>query len=606
MIYSHLFRRAALLVLTAALIGAMACGDDPDPTATSEPAGGGDPTATSEPGGDATATSEPTGGGDVPDPDNPAGTIEVAVFDVAPGVGMPSSQAPVESMQYWNVGDGLFYATNEDPRTGKLAETWEVASDFSYVDIDIRQGVQFHNHRGDFGELTAEDIAWTLNDSNATTNPGSIHGQAGDFAALFGEAEVLDDYKVRIPFVEFDIRWDAHFLNEAAQSTAFFSKAAFDQNGVDWMRENIVSTGPFQVAEWIENDHATLEKVPYDHWWRDAQIETLRFIEVPEESSRVAMLSTGEVDISADVPFKDIPGLTDTGFVADSIAERGTIHSIIWSGNLWEKTHARTGEELERGTYAADFAWIGDPDDEADMEEAKNVRTAMSMAIDRNLLIDAVLDGFGVPASTEYVDVEADYYQDRWDNEYNADMATQLMETSEWPDGAFTVGIWTGGELAGTNGQINDAVAAMWLNLWPQMDLQVFKSAYAIIRPGLVARTNTIPYAGDCDEGATTIPFDWPHGLTETSLTRGGFGCGIEIPQIAETYLQVASEPDIAERMRLNTELVDFLQEQQLITGTVQVPNLTLYNPKSIESWEGYPGIFPSSNGYVNIVPASR
>jgi len=27
----------------------------------------------------------------------------------------------------------------------------------------------------------------------------------------------------------------------------------------------------------------------------------------------------------------------------------------------------------------------------------------------------------------------------------------------------------------------------------------VFKSAYAVIRPSLVGRTNTIPYAGDCD-----------------------------------------------------------------------------------------------------------
>ena len=70
----------------------------------------------------------------------------------------------------------------------------------------------------------------------------------------------------------------------------------------------------------------------------------------------------------------------------------------------------------------------------------------------------------------------------------------------------------------------------MWLALWPDIDIQVFKSAYSIIRPGLVGRTNTIPYAGDCDEGSTTIPFDWPHGLTETSRTRGGFGCGIEIP----------------------------------------------------------------------------
>ena len=43
-----------------------------------------------------------------PAPINPAGTLSIAVFNVGPGVGLGSSQAPVEAMQYWGVGEGLF------------------------------------------------------------------------------------------------------------------------------------------------------------------------------------------------------------------------------------------------------------------------------------------------------------------------------------------------------------------------------------------------------------------------------------------------------------------------------------------------------------------
>ena len=127
------------------------------------------------------------------------------------------------------------------------------------------------------------------------------------------------------------------------------------------------------------------------------------------------------------------------------------------------------------------------------------------------------------------------------------------------------------------------------------------KSAYSVIRPGLVGRTNTIPYAGDCDEGSTTIPFDWPHGSTETSITRGGFGCGIEIPKIAETFDKVSAESDAAKRFEYNEEMVDYLYDQMIFAGTVQVPTLVVYNPNSISGWLGTPSMFATMNEFEYI-----
>lgn len=517
-------------------------------------------------------------------------------------------------MQYWGVGEGLFAVDADGNTVNKLATGWDLASDLSAVTITLRSDVRFHSRDGnDFGMFSADDVVFTMNDSNANTNPTSIHGQAGDFAALFGETTKIDANTVRIPFETFDLRWDGNFLNEQAQGTAFFSQKAFNDMGESWMNENIVSTGPFMVEEWVQDDRAVLKKVDYDHWFKNANIETLRFIEVPEPSTRVALLRTGEVDIADQVPLKDIKVLADDGFAAESVTRAGRVHQVIFSGNYWEENHAATGEPLNRtgsGYCVHDLPWVGcniEGKQPGDMEEARDVRWALSKAIDRDLIVETILDGFGAPASLEYVDTTAAYFQDRWLIPYDPDGALEHMNNTAWPDAKFPIGIWTGGELggsSGTNAEINDAVAGMWKALWPDMDVQVFKSAYSIIRPSLVGRTNTIPYGGDCDEGATTIPFDWPHGLTETSFTRGGFGCGIEIPRIAEAFTAVSNETDLQARIQLNTDLVDYLYDQQIFAGTVQVPTFVVYNPNSIAEWEGTPSSFTTMNEFEAIVLA--
>ncbi len=549
-----------------------------------------------------------------PQPKNEYGEISVAVFNIAPGVGLGSAQAPVEAMQYWGVGEGLFAVDNDGRTVGKLATDWELAADLSIATVTLREDVVFHDG---YGSFSADDVVFTMNDGNSNTNSTSIHGQAGDFAAIFEETTKIDDYTVQFNFTDggFDPRWNGNFLNEQAQGTAFFSKAAFDQNGADWLRENIVSTGPFEVVEWIQDDRAVLSAVDYDHWFATPEIQTLRFTEVPEPSTRVAFLRTGDVDIAEAVPLKDIRPLVESGFKAESITRSGRVHQIIFSGNYWEDTHARTGEPLDRtgsGYCVHDIPWVGCniPGKQAgDMEEAREVRWALAKAIDRELLVETILDGFGTVGSIEYVDTTADYFDDRWLIPYNPEEALAHMAGTAWPTGRFPIGIWTGGELggsSGTNAEINDAVAGMWKELWPDMDLQVFKSAYSIIRPSLVGRTNTIPYAGDCDEGSTAIPFDWPHGLTETSLTRGGFGCGIEIPEIASTFQKVAVESDLAERVSLNSALVDYLYDQMIFAGTVQVPVLTVYNPNSIAEWVGTSSAFAGSNEFEHIKLVQR
>ena len=132
--------------------------------------------------------------------------------------------------------------------------------------------------------------------------------------------------------------------------------------------------------------------------------------------------------------------------------------------------------------------------------------------------------------------------------------------------------------------EIVDAVAGYWADL----GLQVFtlKFSYVTFRPTVVGRTNTHPWVTSCDKGRESNPWHFPKGLVQTSLTRGGFGCGFEIPFVLDNYQKVATEPDEAVRNALVDEYVQFMYDEALQPGIVAVPELWVMNPTKIKGWD--------------------
>ncbi|MDP2953285.1 MAG: ABC transporter substrate-binding protein, partial [Chloroflexota bacterium] len=220
--------------------------------------------------------------------------MTLIVQQVAQGAGLNRAQAP-DDLHYWGVGETFFMPVGTKFINPMLAESWEVSPDLKKVTMKLRKGVQFHKG---WGEMTADDAAWSVNDANAYVTKDSIHGQAGDFAALFDKWNVVDKYTVEVPFRVFDVTWNSNYLNDAGQAVSVLSKKAYDEKGADWSRENIIATGPYQVTEWVRFDHAYLEAVE-NHWRKTPQVKNVRIIQVPEESSRVAMMLAGEADAGA-------------------------------------------------------------------------------------------------------------------------------------------------------------------------------------------------------------------------------------------------------------------------------------------------------------------
>ncbi len=553
----------------------------------------------------------------LPDSKSASGTVTMAIIGAdLDGGGGSLPDAPMGAARAWGAGESLFQPIGSDWDGLMLAESWKLATDLSSVDITLRKGVKFHK---DWGELKAEDMAWVINRTNPSLNPDSIAASAANFSALFGDVPVdaIDEYTIRATFNNFDVRWASNILNQEASgglTSMATPKRAFDENGRDWLRDNFISTGPFQLKEFKSGVSATFEKVPYDHWRKNASIDIFKVISVPEEATRIALLQTGEVDVSFIDP-KDLALMKASGYIEVS-AGQGTQEGVMFPGNLWETTNALTGEPIDfasSGVYVRDIEWTGNPINPqdnnpagiTDMEQARLVRQALARGVDRAAIVEHVLGGVGKPVHITYFSTDNANWESKYEYPYDVAKANSMLDQAGFPKGdngiRFEMPLFVGPELGGGSGpagEIGDAIAGFWQELG--LDVKVLKYAYAVFRPGLVSRTTVVPMLTSCDDGSESYPFDWPKGLVQTTLTRGGFSCGFEAPEILDWYKLASTEPDRAERIRINKEYLAFMHEWALFPGFVTVPNTNFANPKHIKEWPMHLGA--TFNSPENIV----
>ena len=283
---------------------------------------------------------------------------------------------------------------------------------------------------------------------------------------------------------------------------------------------------------------------------------------------------------------------------------------MFFSGNLWQKTDPTTGKPLStNGVYVHNLAWIGNPADSKDMTTAQSVRFALAEAYNRPEIAKQLTGGLGWPVQVEYVSPKDSHWQDKWNYGYHPDNSAQILcgkdsthpmpETTYVKDNvsaaqqkelcgnAFSTSLYAGPEFGGgqsITGDVVDAVAGYWQDL----GLTVFslKYDYATFRPGVVGRTNTIPWVTSCDLGKSALPWSAPKGAVETSLTRGGFACGYESPEIYKLYTEETQTADAQKRIDLVNQYVQYKYDQALSPGIVAIPNLEVVNPKKIKSWD--------------------
>ena len=556
--------------------------------------------------------------GPVPDSKNAAGTIVLRqpFVGILQGIntiqGFPSGE--------WGVTERLFtWRFREDGsidyEVPQVATSFNLASDLSKVDVEIREGIQFHK---DWGELTAEDVAWSFNIANPSITPHSVTNSASVYSSFFGSNPVkaVGSNTIEITFNKYDVTWVSQVLSTGSRPGAnMISKKVYDELGEEEMKSNLIATGPLEIQSWAPDEQAVL--VPFEqHWLTVPQFDRLIIASIPEESVALAAMEVGEVDAGS-MNLTSVQELVKAGFKT-STTGNAVQASLYFSGNNWETESALTGEPIDiaaMGVFVHDLPWIGNPhspDDKNnpegmdDMEQARMVRWALAMAIDRDTIIQQLTDGLAHPNYVAYIDPSNEHWKDEWLVPYDPAKAEQYLDMVGYPRGddgvRFDFSIFTENSNPFVM-EVADAVAGYFDEIG--VKTASLHYPYAIYRPGLVGRTQTIPMLYHDDDGNSIYPHDKPKGLVNSTLTRGGYGVGYEVPELAQLYLKAAAEPDTQKRNEIADEFIDFVHHWALQPGVLAQPVFGTYNPNSIESWKQEPGS-KAITALYNLVPVRR
>ena len=592
-----------------------------------------------------TATASLIGTIGAPDPKTEGGAAVIGFAGIGQQVGRNANQAS-DALKNWGVAETLFRRGASDETVPWVATTWTISDDLTTGSVTIQDGITFRTKDKSYGELTAEDVAWSMNDANNATNTTSIHGQAGDFAGLWGEWRVVDANTVEWNFATkadgtpaFDGTWKDDYVNQSGQAFPVLSKNAFDTEGAEFVRDTVVASGPYLIDTWIADDRIVLTADP-DHWNFDPKTSTIIMVQAGDPTNRATLLRTGQID-TAQLEPKDAANLiVDSSNWGQSGTGGAVQLGIFFSGNLWEDVDAKSGAPLPtKAPFVHDHAWIGKPDqwDEdkqewannhglGDLEQARQVRYALALAVDREAVNNSLLAGLGNVVDVEYFasshpnfdavqctqDTPADYLgpgvmsfgfeaptgTGPCTYGYDPVQAVQIIKSldPDWRktnvssdvlgDHRFEVSVYAGPELGGgasVTGEVADAVAGYWSDI----GLSTFslKFTYVTFRPTVVGRSNVHPWITSCDKGRESNPWHFPKGLVQTTLTRGGFACGFESPKILELYEGMAAASDTAEATDFANRYLQYVYYQNLQPGVVAVPQDWFWNRKKIASW---------------------
>jgi peptide/nickel transport system substrate-binding protein len=186
-----------------------------------------------------------------------------------------------------------------------LAESWEVSDDVTTYTFHLRKDVKFH----DGTPLTAEAIKVSY---DHIVDPNTKSASAATALGPYDHTEVVDDYTAKIVFKE----PNGAFLNTVANSSQFSpSSPAALQADPAGFGQHPVGTGPFMFKEWVVDDHVTVVKNP-DYAWPSqifanqgqAYLDELTFRIIPDASTRMNALKTGDVDMAENPPPQDVEG----------------------------------------------------------------------------------------------------------------------------------------------------------------------------------------------------------------------------------------------------------------------------------------------------------
>src|SRR5699024_1513508 len=330
-----------------------------------------------------------------------------------------SNDVPSSNVQE-NIYETLTVLDEDQQIQPGLAEDWDEVDDTTW-DFFLREGVKFH----DGEDLTAEAVK----DNFDRLKDPKIASPRAFLLDQVTEVEVVDDLTVRL---HLEYAYAPLLANLAHNGAGIMSPKIIeedyaqlvDSDGNDnnnneeiaegdpdaYINQNPAGTGPFKLKEWVPGSKVELERND-DYWGEPAKLDSVEFKVVSEQSSRIAELETG------------------ASHVADAIGPHN-ISSVDGMDNA---------SALQIPSVSLNY--IGFNVQKEPFDDVK-VRQAVSMAINKDDIIEGVYDSVGIPAIGPLAPLVFGYDENVSGLEYDIDKAKELLAEAGYEDG-FETTIWT-------------------------------------------------------------------------------------------------------------------------------------------------------------------
>lgn len=232
-------------------------------------------------------------GNETVETDDSGGTLKILVSADATGFDPHFiTNIPTANMHYQKIYETLVQFNDEMEVVPNLAEDWKQIDDVTW-EFYLHEGITFHD-----GETFDANAVKTTLDRLLDPETGSPQR---DKVSMISEVEVVDDYTVRLILEE----PYAPILTILSSQEASIMSPKLITETPDKLADSPVGTGPFVFESWESGNAVTLVKND-NYWGTPAKVDEVIFQVIPEDSTRIAMLETGEAHISDQVPVTEL------------------------------------------------------------------------------------------------------------------------------------------------------------------------------------------------------------------------------------------------------------------------------------------------------------
>lgn len=398
-----------------------------------------------------------------------------------------------------------------------LATDYSASEDGMTWTVKIRDDVKFT----DGEKLTAKDVAFTYNNVKEKSS-------VNDFTML-KEAVAVDDTTV-----EFHMEKPFSIWPYTMAIVGIVPEHAYDEN----YGQHPIGSGRYIMKQWDKGQQVILEANP-DYYGEAPKMKKVTILFMEEDAAYAAVMS-GQADLAytaASYSDQTLPGYELLAF--ETVDNRGfNLPAVLDEG--------KTMDGIPVGN---DFT--GDV----------QVRQAINLAIDRNEMIDNVLNGYGSPAYS--VCDKMPWYNDAARVGYDAAKAADILDKAGW--------------LTGSDGiREKDGVRASMTLMYPASDS---------VRQALAADTaNQLKEVGI---EVKTEGVGWDTAYDKAQAEPLMWGWGAHTPMELYNIYHTMKESGLAEYSPYANETVDRYMDEALASSDLEQS----YELWKKAQWDGNTGI---------------